>query len=436
MFFILTIGAIATFIVLSVVMRANAASAAVVTSEVRNTSNDPVLSAAIGSVIHDRATVATSTSADPLPSGTVDFNVYANTSCTGTPTTESGVALVAGVADSATTTVPATGLSYKVHYSGQTDIYPPSDGPCEPLSAIGASTSIGTTLSTTTAAAGTLVHDSATLSGATTVASGTVSYFVYSDVACSVIVQGPDAQTVTNTAIPDSIAWQFNTAGTYYWRAFYSGDQNNVAASNACGSETLTILATSTPPAQTPGTISGNVFNDQNGNDVKDGSEPGLSGWTVWLHAGAGYGAPITATGVTDASGNYSFNNLAFGTYFLEEQEQNGWNQTTSDMQVVLDASHTSGTVNFANIAKGNATSTNQGHGGKHKGCDEDDDDDADDVGNAASSTESSALHHRGFGDFFGRFKGFLNGHDNGNHNGQSKKSGEDGDNGNGGKDD
>src|SRR5262249_52016565 len=29
--------------------------------------------------------------------------------------------------------------------------------------------------------------------------------------------------------------------GTYYWRAFYSGDANNNAASTACGSEVTTI---------------------------------------------------------------------------------------------------------------------------------------------------------------------------------------------------
>ncbi len=423
--------AVASFIVLSAVMYAHAATGAVVTSEVRNTSDVAISSAGIGSVVHDRAIVAASTSTDPLPLGTVDFNVYANLSCTGTPATQSGVALVSGVADSATTTVPSTGLSYKVHYNGQTDVYPPSDGACEPLSAAGLGTTLSTTLSTTSVSAGALVHDSATLSGATSDATGTVAYTVYSDAACSIVAQGPNGKTVTSGVIPDSDALLFNTAGTYYWRAFYSGDHSNIAASNACGSEILTVIATSTTPTPSPGTINGNVFNDQNKNDVKDGSEPGLSGWTVWLHTGAGYNGPITATALTDANGNYTFANLVFGTYFLEEQEQNGWNQTSSDTAVALDASHTSGTVNFANVQKGNATSTPPG---KHMKCDGDND--ADDVGCTATSTPIS--HHGDFGDFFKKFKNkFLNGHDNGKHLGELKHGDDRGENeGNGGEDD
>ncbi len=60
-----------------------------------------------------------------------------------------------------------------------------------------------------------------------------------------------------------------------------------------------------------PATISGTVFTDANADGVKQTGDAGLSGRTVNLATGG----VITATTVTDASGNYSFTNQAAGTY-------------------------------------------------------------------------------------------------------------------------
>src|SRR5262245_1600356 len=95
---------------------------------VRNGSNTTVTSAPIGSNVQAYATVSSSTG--PVALGTVDFSRYPNTTCSGTATVESGVLLASGSVNSGTTTVPNTGLSYKVHFNGQTDIYNQADGPC------------------------------------------------------------------------------------------------------------------------------------------------------------------------------------------------------------------------------------------------------------------------------------------------------------------
>jgi hypothetical protein len=49
---------------------------------------------------------------------------------------------------------------------------------------------------------------------------------------------------------------------------------------------------------------------------------PGLQGWCLQLSG------PVSATAVTDASGNYSFTGLPAGTYTLCEVVQTGWHET------------------------------------------------------------------------------------------------------------
>ena len=103
------------------------------------------------------------------------------------------------------------------------------------------SPTISTTLSATSVAIGTAVHDSATLSGATAGAGGTVTYTVYSDNACSQNAVAAGTVTVTNGVVPDSNAITFNNAGTFYWQAVYSGDGDNNSATSVCTTEVLVV---------------------------------------------------------------------------------------------------------------------------------------------------------------------------------------------------
>lgn len=98
---------------------------------------------------------------------------------------------------------------------------------------------------TTNLSAGTItvpgsVHDSATLTGATADAGGTVNYAVYTNSACSQGLRDAGTVTVANGAVPDSNTLVFASAGTYSWQATYSGDSKNSGAKSACGTETLT----------------------------------------------------------------------------------------------------------------------------------------------------------------------------------------------------
>ncbi len=89
--------------------------------------NTTVLS---GVMIHDQATV---TGSYGTATGTVDFTLYPNSTCTApSGSVQTGLALSAGVTNSGALATTGTGMSYIAHYSGDS-VYDPSDGPCEPL---------------------------------------------------------------------------------------------------------------------------------------------------------------------------------------------------------------------------------------------------------------------------------------------------------------
>lgn len=117
-------------------------------------------------------------------------------------------------------------------------------------------TSIATTLSATALNLGQSLHDSATLSGQTATAGGTVTYRVFkrsgSTADCTVSPTNPNlvaanaafTVTVTNGVVPDSPNFTPASYGTYDFQAIYSGDANNAASTSSCGSETFLVKAT------------------------------------------------------------------------------------------------------------------------------------------------------------------------------------------------
>jgi hypothetical protein len=106
--------------------------------------------------------------------------------------------------------------------------------------------SIGTTLSSSSITVGGSVHDSATLSGATANAGGTVTYTVYTNNTCTTGARDGGTVTVANGAVPDSNGLQFNTPGDYSWQAVYSGDDHNQGATSTCTDEHLVVGKAST----------------------------------------------------------------------------------------------------------------------------------------------------------------------------------------------
>jgi hypothetical protein len=73
--------------------------------------------------------------------------------------------------------------------------------------------------------------------------------------------------------------------------------------------------------------VAGNIFNDLNLNGINDG-EAGLSGWTVRLHRDS-LNKPVLQTALTDVNGNYEIDNIAGGSYALEEIIPDLWGQSS-----------------------------------------------------------------------------------------------------------
>jgi len=80
-------------------------------------------------------------------------------------------------------------------------------------------------------------------------ATGTVTYTVYSDDACTNVFADGGTVSVAAGVVPASSPVVFDEPGTYYWVADYSGDAVNNPSAAPCGSETVTVMALPAPPA-------------------------------------------------------------------------------------------------------------------------------------------------------------------------------------------
>ena len=208
--------------------------------------------ASLGQPVHDTATLSGAT---PNAGGSVTYNVYSGSSCSGSTVFTSTVTVAGGSvpASGAFTPSSAGTYSWQAVYSG--------DGVNNgATSACGTETltvnkttglSISTSLSASSITLGASVHDSATLTGASSNAGGTVTYNVYAGSSCSGATVYTDTETVTGGNVPNSGSFTPANAGTYAWQAVYSGDANNAGATSACGTETLTVTTPSSPPPPT-----------------------------------------------------------------------------------------------------------------------------------------------------------------------------------------
>jgi hypothetical protein len=207
-------------------------------------------SVAIGGSVYDAATLS---GASANAGGSVTYSVYDNDTCTsgggGLITTLGPVTVTSGtVPDSPNWTPNAAGPYYFVaSYSGDANNTASASG-CiaEPITVSPSSPSIATQLSATSVAIGGSVYDTATLSGASANAGGSVTYSVYNNATCTsgggglITALGP--VTVTSGTVPDSPNWTATgTAWTYYFVASYSGDANNTAAVSGCSAEPITV---------------------------------------------------------------------------------------------------------------------------------------------------------------------------------------------------
>jgi IgGFc binding protein/Bacterial Ig-like domain (group 1) len=185
-----------------------------------------------------------------------------------------------------------------------------------------------------TVPAGTAVTDSAALSGTNVPqATGTVTYSVYSNAACTTLAKSAGSVTVTNGLASSSAAVTLTTPGTYYWQASYSGDSLNEASSSACGAggevETVTAAPTTLATSLSGGESSGTAISVPAGTAVTDSAT--LSGavasaatgtvtYTVYSDSactrqvGGGTAQSISTPGTLPASGAVTLSTP--GTYY------------------------------------------------------------------------------------------------------------------------
>lgn len=79
------------------------------------------------------------------------------------------------------------------------------------------------------------------------------------------------------------------------------------------------------------GQINGTVFNDGNGSGARDSGELGREGFTVWIDTdGDGVLDGNESSTITDSDGNFRFDRLDPGTYFLRCLNKKGFKRTTA----------------------------------------------------------------------------------------------------------
>ena len=212
--------------------------------------------ASLGSAISDQATI----SGGHSPTGTISFIAYGpqDATCSKAPVYASSPVTVSGAGDygSSPAFTPATAGTYRWRaiYLGDDNnsgVSTPCNDPNE-ASVVSQATPTLITAATASATVGQAISDQATIDGNSP--TGTITFTAY----------GPDDATCAGAPAYTSSAVTVNgdgdydttppftpsTAGTYRWRATYSGDANNAAVATSCNdaNEASVVNAAVVPP--------------------------------------------------------------------------------------------------------------------------------------------------------------------------------------------
>ncbi len=215
--------------------------------------------------------------------GTVTYTVYSNSGCTTVVNTGTAKPITkAGTLPASNPVTLATAGTYywQASYSGDTKNLPSKSmcgttGEVETVTNPRLTTTLATSLSggsqhglTISVPTSTSVSDQATLSGANAaIATGTVTYDVYSNSTCTTAVSNGTAETITSPGtLPASNPVLLMTPGTYYWQASYSGDPTkNLPSKSTCGlsapsAEIETVVATTPTSITTSLSVPGRKY--------------------------------------------------------------------------------------------------------------------------------------------------------------------------------
>ncbi len=208
-------------------------------------------SAALGSPIHDTATLAGSTGA-----GTITFNLYpAGSGCSGAPLFTSSTSTTGDGTYPSGDFSPTAAGSYQWQASYSSSSISGIVSNCSDPNEVSTVGPAGPTL-TTNAVSGLVgqpIHDVAHLTGGSN-PTGTITWNVYasSDTTCTTPLNAqPSALTATVNGDKDYTSPDFTPAGagSYQWVAKYSGDSNNSKAATTCGdpNEVSTVTNNAAP---------------------------------------------------------------------------------------------------------------------------------------------------------------------------------------------
>ncbi len=285
-----------------------------------------------GDIIHDSTTLVGVTND---AGGTVTYEYYSDNTCTGGSTTVGSAAVTNGIVpDSSNVTFPTAGTYYwQVSYSGDTNNYGATSACISETLVVNSlsktNPNLVTMLSSSSITVGSSIHDTASFSSGFTIGAsvdnGSVIYTYYTDSACTLDAMNAGTVTVPSTTgiVPDSSSVTFPTAGTYYWRAIFTGDDNNNSSISACN-EVLTVNKVSPTIAITLSPASGPEGTVVYTSAVLNGATSDVIGsvtysvYTNSAHTGSPIAAGIktVASGIVSDSNSITFNTA--GTYYWQ----------------------------------------------------------------------------------------------------------------------
>ena len=272
------------------------------------------------SAVAGTGTAAGVTVSDPLPAGTgIDWSISPTYSGPGTCSITGAVGAQVLACSFG---IMAPGASASVHVSsattsGSAGTYSntatvsatnaPSANASASVTVIRYTPSVSTALAPPgPVTVGTSVSDQATFTGASPTAGGTVSYALYSNNTCTILVTSLGTKTVTAATVGPSTAWTASPTGNYWFEATYSGDGSDTGpVSSTCTSEPLVVVAGSplviTTASQVPSATQGVAYSYQL--EATGGVAPYT--WSITSGALAA-GLMLSPSGLISGTPNYS----------------------------------------------------------------------------------------------------------------------------------
>jgi hypothetical protein len=274
--------------------------------------------------MHDTAAV---TGSPFTPTGSVTFTFFAAASCAGDGTSGAAIDLVSGAGSSANTSALHAGsYSYSASYSGSGD-YNSSTATCENFNVSKADSGTSTTLKngeTTVAeggsvALGTVMHDTAAVTGSPFTPTGSVTFTFFTAASCASTGTAGDAIALdgTNAASANTAALG---AGAYSYRASYSGSDDYNTSTSSCENFNVSkgTLGLTTDIVGLGGTALPTVHDTATVTGATEGFAPTASVSFSWFTntsctSGTASGTAAIVNGLAD--GSTSHGPLAAGSY-------------------------------------------------------------------------------------------------------------------------